>query len=169
MTTARNIMGRLKPAFSTPQQPAGGGKTRRAATLVEILMSIMVMGIGLVSVASLFPISMLRSIQATQLTNASLLNYQCEDYMQAFPERLYEHFNLPLAKYQPNIEFTPDSISWNRSGVTSMAELQQTLPGNYTVVIDPIGYEYFRRLNLPASAARYGADPNGLHGANIQP
>ena len=52
---------------------------RRGATLVEVLMSLMVMGIGIVSVVTMFPIAALRSIQATQLTNAKMLRKNAEE------------------------------------------------------------------------------------------
>jgi len=39
-------------------------------TLTEVLMSLMIMSIGISSVMVLFPISVLRSAQSTQLTNA---------------------------------------------------------------------------------------------------
>jgi len=53
--------------------PARGG-----ATLTEVLMAVMLSGIGIVTLAVLFPISILRSIQATQLTNATILRYNAE-------------------------------------------------------------------------------------------
>ena len=51
---------------------------RRGVTLTEVLMSLMIMSIGISSVAVLFPLSMLRSLQATQLTNAALLKMNVE-------------------------------------------------------------------------------------------
>jgi hypothetical protein len=52
---------------------------RSGATLTEVLMSLLVMSIGIVSVITIFPISLLRSIQATQLTNARLIRHNAED------------------------------------------------------------------------------------------
>lgn len=49
-------------------------KTNRGgATLMEVLMALLVMGIGVTSVIAIFPIAWMRSIQATQLTNGKLL------------------------------------------------------------------------------------------------
>ncbi len=59
----------MKRITSVSSRPAG----RRGVTLSEVLVSTFVMSIGVVSVATLFPISMLRSVQATQATNATLL------------------------------------------------------------------------------------------------
>jgi len=46
---------------------------RSGATLIEILMTLMILGLGITSVFSLFPMSLVRSIRANQQTNASLV------------------------------------------------------------------------------------------------
>lgn len=51
---------------------------RTAATLTEVLMALLVMGIGLTSVMYIFPLSLLRAIEATKLTNATLLRMNAE-------------------------------------------------------------------------------------------
>lgn len=77
---------------------------RSGVTLTEILMSMLIMSIGVVSLATLFPISVLRSIQATQLTNATLLRYNAEAMIDTFPQLVHdpdgdtnttEHFRIP--------------------------------------------------------------------------
>lgn len=59
-------------------------------TLVEVLMSLMIMSIGMASVAVLFPISVLRSVQATQMTNAAILKYNVEAYVQMNPSLIFD-------------------------------------------------------------------------------
>lgn len=59
---------------------------RRGTTLSEVLISLLVMSVGVVSLATLFPISVLRSIQATQLTNAANLRYNVEAMLSVRPE-----------------------------------------------------------------------------------
>lgn len=51
---------------------------RDGTTLTEVLMALLVMGLGLVSVATLFPLSLLRSVEATKLTNATLARINAE-------------------------------------------------------------------------------------------
>ena len=51
---------------------------RAGATLSEVLISLLVMSIGVVSLATLFPIAILRSVQATHLTNSANLRYNVE-------------------------------------------------------------------------------------------
>ena len=51
---------------------------RAGVTLTEVLMALMVMGIGVVSVVTLFPVSLLRSVEATKTTNATLLKQNAE-------------------------------------------------------------------------------------------
>ncbi|HUQ72821.1 MAG TPA: hypothetical protein VM165_25055 [Planctomycetaceae bacterium] len=46
------------------------------------------MSIGIVALATLFPISVLRSIQASQLTNAAVLRYNAETQLRTVPEIL---------------------------------------------------------------------------------
>lgn len=45
---------------------------RPAATLVEVLMSLMIIGLGVTSVFTLFPMSVIRSVKATTQTNSAL-------------------------------------------------------------------------------------------------
>jgi hypothetical protein len=62
--------------------------TKRGTTLTEVLMSLMVMGLGIVTLASLFPISIMRSVQATQLTQAAILRYNAGARIDALPQLL---------------------------------------------------------------------------------
>lgn len=61
-------------------------RARRGVTLSEVLVSTLVMSIGVVALATLFPISVLRSIQASQLTNAANLRYNAEAQVRTVPE-----------------------------------------------------------------------------------
>lgn len=68
--------------------PNSASKTKRrarrgGATLTEVLMALLVMGIGLVSVATLFPLSLLRSVEATKLTNATLCRINAQARIKA--------------------------------------------------------------------------------------
>ncbi len=171
---------RLLKNSITASSPFRDRPDSAGATLTEILMALMVMGIGLVSVASLFPLSMLRSAQATKLTNGVLLKLQCEEYIQAFPELSRNNFdsNYPTDPLYPtpftslgNIELSPRSLIWNRHGITdrsnpadqrgatAITNLRNNLPINVVSVVDPIGASF----NTVADAKTYGKDPYGLH------
>jgi type II secretory pathway pseudopilin PulG len=63
-------------------------------TLVEVLMSMMVMGIGILGVVALFPLAFVRAVQATNLTNGTILRYNAES-MVTVNQRL-------LLRWQPN-------------------------------------------------------------------
>ena len=63
---------------------------RQASTLAEVLVSIMILSIGIISLATLFPISILRSIQATQLTNATILRFNAESQIDVSPSIVYD-------------------------------------------------------------------------------
>ncbi len=63
---------------------------RAGVTLTEVLMSLMIMSIGISAVAVLFPISVLRSVQATQLTNAAILKSNAEALLDAKKELIFD-------------------------------------------------------------------------------
>lgn len=94
-------------------------RKRRGVTLMEVLMSVMIMSIGVVSLASLFPISILRGVQATKLTNATVLRYNAEALIDAFP--------LPLV-FDPDNDSATDSIDYQRR--------------NRKYIVDPLGSFY---------------------------
>jgi type II secretory pathway pseudopilin PulG len=54
------------------------------ATLMEVLMAVLILGIGMVSIASLFPISVIRSTQANYLTHSTTHRYNAEQLLYAF-------------------------------------------------------------------------------------
>jgi hypothetical protein len=88
-------------------------KTHRSGvTLVEVLMSLLVMSIGVLSVATMFPISVLRALQATNLTHATVLRYNAQAALEMFPSML-------------------DNIPVNTGGVSQ---------GITTAIVDPLGF-----------------------------
>ncbi len=48
-------------------------KDRSGVTLTEILISIMIMGVGLISLATLFPLGLLRLREASRLSRSAYL------------------------------------------------------------------------------------------------
>jgi hypothetical protein len=55
---------------------------RSGVSLSEVLISMLIMSVGVVSLAALFPISVLRSIQASQLTSSTLLFRNAQSRLQ---------------------------------------------------------------------------------------
>lgn len=72
---------------------------RRGTTLTEVLMSIVLMGIGCVTLATLFPIAILRTTRATQQTNATIHRFNAEAMIDL--RRLVSDKNVPDAS--PNV------------------------------------------------------------------
>lgn len=70
--------------------PVADAPPRPGTSLIEVLMSLLVMGVGVVAVATLFPASVLRSVQATQLTNATILRYNAEAAIDLNPNLIYD-------------------------------------------------------------------------------
>ncbi len=92
---------RLRPSTLYPLASSRPGKSRypgadtparqqqtRASTLTEVLVALMITSIGLVSVATLFPLSILRSVKATQLTSATDVRFNAEAAIDMYPNML---------------------------------------------------------------------------------
>jgi Tfp pilus assembly protein PilV len=73
-------MRRISPR-SASNMPSG-------LTLVEVLMSMMVAGIGILSVIVLLPLSFVRAVQATNMTNGTILRFNAECLLDANPSLL---------------------------------------------------------------------------------
>jgi Tfp pilus assembly protein PilV len=77
-------------------------------TLVEVLMSMMVAGIGILSVIVLLPLSFVRAVQATNMTNGTILRFNAECLSDVNPSL--------LLRWQPNQNYsatTPNASSVN--------------------------------------------------------
>ncbi len=108
-------------------------QSRSGATLMEVLMSVMIMGLGIIPLATLFPISVKRSAQATQLTNATILRYNAEAMLDAFPDRLL---------HDPNNDGNRDEHRFT----------------NRKYVVDPLGYF---QIDNSSYLGRFGNDGQG--------
>jgi len=87
---------------------------RSGLTLTEVLMSLLAVGVGVASIAALFPLSVLRSIEATQLTGATMHRYNAEEMIDGFP----------------GLVFDPDGDGDGN---------EHSLPGANRYIIDPLG------------------------------
>jgi hypothetical protein len=85
---------RRVPRSTLASVAANRTASRTGLTLVEVLMSMLVTGIGVLSVIVLLPLSFVRAIQATNLTNGTILRYNAESALDVNP-RL-------LLRWQPN-------------------------------------------------------------------
>ncbi|WP_278440682.1 hypothetical protein [Gimesia maris] len=102
-------------------------------------MSVMIMGLGVIPLATLFPISVKRSAQATQLTNATILRYNAEAMLDAFPGRLL---------HDPDNDGNRDEHRYT----------------NRKYIVDPIGYLL---ADDPAYQGRFGNDGQGAAYGNV--
>ncbi len=98
--------------------------------MIEVLMSLMIMSIGVSAVMVLFPISVLRSVQSTQMTNAAILKYNTE----------------AMLRRDPKIIFDPDG-SFDLA--TNELQRQQAISEHYqssafrNYIVDPVGFYGF--------------------------
>ncbi len=63
---------------------------RTGTTLTEVLMSLMIMSIGVVSIATLFPLSASRAIHATHLTNSTILRNNAEAIIESNRDLVFD-------------------------------------------------------------------------------
>jgi len=131
---------------------------RSGSTLSEVLISVMVLGIGVISVATLFPLSVLRALRANQFTQATVLRYNAEASIGA----------LDLSnKYQ---FFGPDNRP-GQSGVNDNAangtDATGTHPGPNGIAGDGDDYSIWDNDELYSSGSddvnRVLIDPLGYH------
>ncbi|QDT45112.1 hypothetical protein Pan241w_52300 [Gimesia alba] len=111
---------------------------RAGSTLMEVLMSILIMSVGVISLASLFPVSILNGVQATNLTNGTILRYNAEALIDSFPGPLVHD---------------PDADG---------NYLEHRSQGFY--IVDPLGYYAAEDDNNTAATTlkiRFGNDGNG--------
>lgn len=113
-----------------PTSPRGG------VSLTEVLMSLMIMSIGVVSLITLFPISTLRVIEATHMTNATVLRYDAEAFIDS----------------QTNFVFDPDP---------NQAAAREHLGESY--LVDPLGFAALKAAGVAWAAP---ANPAWTFGYN---
>lgn len=121
---------------------------RSGTTLTEVLISLLAMSVGVVAAASLFPLSVLRSVQARQITQATILRYSAESWLRV---------HQPLLKENKRIESPP------MSGNYVVREFPMR-PGNHYIV-DPLGMHLTGELNTDY---RY-IFGNNIHNPNTPP
>ena len=71
---------RQSPLTGTVRSPRSG------ATLVEVLMALLIMAVGVTSVFTLFPLSIIKAVKANQLTNSKLYEGAIKDTLLAQPQ-----------------------------------------------------------------------------------
>lgn len=122
-------------------------RTKAGTTLTEVVMSLMIMSIGVVSVATLFPISTMRTLEANKQTISTIARFNAEPAIDTF----IDGFGRPALIHNPDGEYTfpgaaagiSDSTPYNSA--TSLAPpspIQASFRGrNY--LVDPIGWQEF--------------------------
>ncbi|MEW6119422.1 MAG: type IV pilus modification protein PilV [Pseudomonadota bacterium] len=125
--------------------PAGMRRTQRGVTLLEVLISIVVLSIGLLGYAGLQTASLKNNTSAFQRSQATMLTYDIIDRMRA---------NRPsLASYQVDfgtLGSLPDLVDWK-------GEVEAALPdGDARIEIDPAGNA---TITIQWDDNRDGSDP----------
>ena len=162
LTTRRRRVSMLlrmpTPAGAGEGMPPPGRTARAGITLTEILFAIMVMGVGLLSVLSLFPIGLLNVARAVRLSRAGAYADGVLDDLQnrrLLAKERYRFGPAPGTFFNPNIRFNNPFIADHgllRDGIGpedfSDLGVGFALPGErgLPVVIDPL---WIRRRVFP--------------------
>ena len=140
-----------RPIMSARPSPAAvrarrrfAGRGRAGVTLVEVLMSVLVMGIGVVSVATLFPLAVLRGARATQLTAGTIAKQNAEQTIR-FSRTAPLTVPLPATMGGVAVEAAPGGDA-NRVDVTAAPT-------------SLLGYEFG---GVSSAAMLYDPDANGV-------
>ena len=115
-----------EPQLATVLQQTSASQRRRGVTLTEVLMSLMIMGIGVVSLATLFPIASLRVLEATNLTNSTIVNFNAEGIVDAFPNMVNDADGSGSTREELGRSFIVDPLGWrehvDQFGITSVTD-----------------------------------------------
>ncbi len=173
----------MRSARLRPRSMTGG--RRHGVTITEVLVSLAVMSIGVVAVATLFPLSVLRTVQATQLTNAAQLKYNFEGMTGARPEifagseawqagKRYAVGDIVVGSIPSSFFYECTAINnpgdagalepnWASLGQTVVDnDVTWTTRGARVFVVDPLGWQ-----NRTEDLRDYGQTP-GSNSANIR-
>lgn len=117
---------------------------RSGVSLIEVLISMIIMSIGIMGLATLLPISILRTAQATQLTHAVFLKNNAQALLESNPNAL-------------NNAVIPTTGTSYTIGATNYLNLNDSIT---YAVIDPLGYN----LTPPIGSNTFwlSAQPNPL-------
>lgn len=142
---------------SNPGHPWCVPEVRGAVTLTEVLVSLFVMGLGVITIASLFPISIVRSIEATQLTQATNLRYNAEAQIEVNPDLIHDPDRNGVkdehAETRGNIEDTNQNRRLDAGEDDADNGVAGFLDRN-VYVVDPLGWAEIRTRFAPNNRQR---------------
>ena len=107
-----------------------GGVGRAGTTLTEVVMSLLIMSIGIVSVATLFPIATLRTLEANKQTNSTISRFVSESLIDVDPSFVHN----PDGYYPPG-------------GAGDLTPYNGTSFRGLNYMVDPLGFQNLNEDN----------------------
>jgi len=121
-------------ALTSPFHSSGLPRAQRGVTLLEVLISIVVLSVGLLGYAGLQTLSMKNNTSSFQRSQATMLTYDIMDRMRANRPNLGS-YNVAIG----TLGTYPDLISWKNNVAAALpdgdAAIAVDLAGNATITI----------------------------------
>jgi len=145
---------------------------RHGVTLTEVLMSLMIMGIGVVSLATLFPISTLRVLEATNLTNSTVARFNAEGIIDSFPQMVHNPDGNSSTR-EAGKNYIVDPLGWHEllaQGVPTpvLYEYNRPATGTFAITRPPIAQQTRYLGDDPASPTLFTSIDIARRVANLQ-
>ncbi len=157
---------------SSQHMPTDFRGSRSGATLTEVLISLLAMGIGVVAVATMFPISVLKSVRATQLTRAAILSMNANSQIHADQRFLndpdFYRDSLSGAPYDSESKGPFEHFSEDING-NGRLDQGEDFDGNGVLnrgiyMVDPLGWAYNNSLSNSIIGTFGNNGPSGATG-----
>lgn len=150
--TFAHLLGAARACLFAP--PARSG-----VSLMEVLVSILIMSIGIVALTTLFPISAMRTLHATQYTHAAIVRYNAEALIDALST-------------QPGATTSTGFLASAMGTTVTGGVTVPLVPAGSNAFIDPVGYYHpdlgnYDPKNPPANPLRFGNNANNTLAAQL--
>ncbi|MBI1285876.1 MAG: type IV pilus modification protein PilV [Thiobacillus sp.] len=136
----------MKP-LPSPSKPSNLSRTQRGVTLLEVLISIIVLSVGLLGYAGLQTVSLKNNTSAFQRSQATMLTYDIVDRMRAVARdpdpAVLGGYNVAMG----SLSSKPDVIDWQNNVSNALPDGQASIavplaaPGAPTVATITIQWD----------------------------
>ena len=148
----------IRRAMSTsPAVPSPHGARRRGITLTEILISIMIMGIGMLSLATLFPLGLLRLRAANRATRSAYIALSATSDVSARNMLSLASFQNVPWYYNGNNVYVSPMVHDTFPGGGGNINLTRSFGPGLPIVYDPLWRAITQDYSSTDTTTRFGS------------